>query len=119
MAVAGSSFFRRMPTGEHPVAPHCQRIRVVAQVQCRHRGSTCRRQTKNSEPVVTPAEMLVPVLRSGVEEGRLFPADRINSTYSIAFVVIAQRTAQPEVCFFGQPTPGPWQKVFDLEAAQD
>lgn len=88
-----------MPSNFHPITADFKRDLIIELHGFDSRTAN-RRYTDNSCPVLAPAKMLTPNLRTRVEERDEFAFDRINSFDLIALEPVTQPARETEVPLF-------------------
>lgn len=85
-----------MPAGLDPITPY-QNSKIVVHVQRLNRRSPAHRPPDDFRAILTPPEMALPLLSSGIEETYPPACHRITTMRFVPFVAVAQRTRQPQV----------------------
>ena len=102
-----------MPAGRHPLATTGNKVLVV-QPQYYHRYPPYGSHTNDLTAIVTPAEMLRPLLRSGIEQRGFDAYNRVNTGDLCPLETIAPRTCQPQVAVIGGASYRQRYDMFDV-----
>src|SRR5262245_14856832 len=110
--------FGRMPSGSHPVLPDGECYFVV-QVECRHGSAAAGSASYYAHEILTPIEMALPSLFSGIEEPDS-PVCLVIDTVSLrALCVIAESACKPEVRFVVRTTFCGRNDMLDFKHLED
>src|SRR5438876_10945758 len=89
-----------MPAHNHPGFAGFDKSGPV-HVESNNGGATGRRNSDNPVPFLCPPEMVAPELRAGIKEAEDLSGDCVQGANSVHFMIVAQRTGEPEVFVTG------------------
>ncbi len=108
-----------MPSGQNPVTPHRDGIRVIAEMQRTNRDAPNGCQSDDPETAIDPLEMLSPCVNTRVEQWYQRTSFWIRCVRLVAFMAIADRASQPEICLVISATAGERDNMLNLQASHN
>jgi hypothetical protein len=106
-----------MPTTLNPQLPRIANkaliVVPIVHVQAVTRRPTDRARPQNLAAITTPAKMIRPFLRSGIEQWDFGSTDWINADHEVVAPFIAAPTGQSEINQFIRTAQRTWRRMFD------
>src|SRR5437867_11193642 len=107
-----------MPAHVDPTVSGSEQHRSI-ELQCQDGGSTSRRQSFDSQPVVNPAKVSRPDLATRMKQRGTFASQRINCRRATGFSFIAWATAQAKILTHRQTAERFGNRMINLERHAD